>query len=339
MNQERDKYWDCLKFALIFLVVYGHTIEIGNISDGSFNRGMYNSIFLFHMPLFVFVSGRFSHISDREKYKSGIFRIFETYILVQAIMTFVPAIINNSIDIRTFISFIISPGWTLWYLLSLIYWRIMIFIIPHRLLMEHKLIVLLVSIFIGIFGGFVPIGSTLAIQKTMAFLPFFIAGYYSTQVNIRNYINKIPRLVAFIVLCAAFLVVFFFCNFNIGYVVSCSSSFWYVPEISPWLRCGERITAFIIAVIFSFMFMRIVFENEKTAKYGTKTLFIYIGHSFIVSLLKLGAAKGYIPTGELLLFAYSIVIVFVLVLLARIQILNNLLNPISYMGRIIAKNK
>lgn len=66
---ERDKYWDTLKFALIFLVVYGHVI--GNIViDTCFTRAMFNFIYTFHMPLFIFVSGRFSHYTDKNRYKS-----------------------------------------------------------------------------------------------------------------------------------------------------------------------------------------------------------------------------------------------------------------------------
>ena len=57
----RDSYWDCLKFYLIFLVVLGHTLELSN-NEGTVNRAVYNCIYLFHMPLFVFISGRFSHI-------------------------------------------------------------------------------------------------------------------------------------------------------------------------------------------------------------------------------------------------------------------------------------
>ena len=69
---KRDLYWDSLKFVLIFFVVYGHIIahysELSRI-----NMATYNYIYLFHMPLFVFVSGRFSHIRDKQKYKKDSF--------------------------------------------------------------------------------------------------------------------------------------------------------------------------------------------------------------------------------------------------------------------------
>ena len=68
---ERDNFWDSLKFLLIFFVVYGHMIET-YAPDGYFNRAMYNFIYIFHMPFFMFISGRFSQIRDRAKYKKTI---------------------------------------------------------------------------------------------------------------------------------------------------------------------------------------------------------------------------------------------------------------------------
>lgn len=82
----RDNYWDTLKFVLIFLVVFGHVLEV-NYPPGSVNRGIYNFIYSFHMPLFVFISGRFSHIKNRANYKKGIIRLLETYVAFQVIRT------------------------------------------------------------------------------------------------------------------------------------------------------------------------------------------------------------------------------------------------------------
>ena len=50
---KRDKFWDSLKFILIFFVVYGHIIETYT-EYSSFNQAMYNFIYIFHMPFFMF---------------------------------------------------------------------------------------------------------------------------------------------------------------------------------------------------------------------------------------------------------------------------------------------
>ena len=59
-NDEKLKnnnyFIDNLKVILIFLVVFGHLIE-RYIDTNSTLLGVYMFIYIFHMPLFVFVSG------------------------------------------------------------------------------------------------------------------------------------------------------------------------------------------------------------------------------------------------------------------------------------------
>lgn len=126
MNKIRDSYWDSLKFNLILLVVLGHTLEIV-VTDGSFSRALYNSIYLFHMPLFIFVSGRFSHVKDTKSFNRSIFKLLETLIIFQIIRSFViPFIWGDNIEWK----YLIVPNWILWYLMSLIWWRIMVKVTP-----------------------------------------------------------------------------------------------------------------------------------------------------------------------------------------------------------------
>ena len=51
-NVRSDKFWDVTKAVLIFTVVLGHTLEI-NLHN-RINMASYNTIYTFHMPLFVF---------------------------------------------------------------------------------------------------------------------------------------------------------------------------------------------------------------------------------------------------------------------------------------------
>ena len=84
MNSEmkRSAYWDSLKFILISLVVYTHTISPFRY-DSQFNTAIYNFVYLFHMPLFVFISGRFSHIKEKKHYINRTLKLVETYIVFQ----------------------------------------------------------------------------------------------------------------------------------------------------------------------------------------------------------------------------------------------------------------
>lgn len=55
----REPYFDNVKFILILLVVIGHFIEKIIFMDTSF-KVIYETIYSFHMPLFIFISGYFS---------------------------------------------------------------------------------------------------------------------------------------------------------------------------------------------------------------------------------------------------------------------------------------
>ena len=57
--KERNYLLDNLKVILIFFVVFGHTIEY-YIKDSKILMTTYIFIYIFHMPLFIFISGYLS---------------------------------------------------------------------------------------------------------------------------------------------------------------------------------------------------------------------------------------------------------------------------------------
>ena len=65
MNKERDYFFDNLKAVLIFLVVLGHFLL--PIRGDNPLVVVKRLIYVFHMPLFVFISGYFA----KKIYKNG----------------------------------------------------------------------------------------------------------------------------------------------------------------------------------------------------------------------------------------------------------------------------
>lgn len=120
---QRDVYWDSLKFILIFLVVYVHVLTI-DYAAGSINRAIFNFINLFIMPLFVFISGRFSQINDKDRYVKGIIKLVETFFVFQLLQVLCRYITHRG-DF-SLIHFIIYPEMSLWYIQCLVYWRLVI---------------------------------------------------------------------------------------------------------------------------------------------------------------------------------------------------------------------
>lgn len=262
---KRDQYWDTLKFVLIFLVVYGHTLSGFSPEDGSFNRAIYNFIFTFHMPLFIFISGRFSHVRDVEKYKHGLLRIFETYIVFQFIRSFIWC--SDSLSVHSFLSFLFVPKYTLWYLLCLIYWRLFVMLIPANVLNNKPFAILVLCFSISILGGFIPV-KILSLQRAMTFMPFFFMGYYSTNIDLKTWLNKIHIGIPMISVISIFGVMCFLYNFNINYVLHGKSSYWAYLSHSPFELCISRCLFVLVAIFLSIMVMRLVRVQPFMAKMG-----------------------------------------------------------------------
>lgn len=324
---KRDAFWDSLKFILIFFVVYGHMIET-YAPDNGFNRAMYNFIYTFHMPFFMYVSGLFSQIKDRVKYRHGILIILETFIVFQLIRCMKPILSGGSFHLDYHLLY---PKGTLWYLAYLAVYRLFIYFMPKHCLNNYPRIIIFTSFIIAVLWGFIPHG---IFEKLLSFFPYFILGYYSYRINIKETIKKIPLIVSISGITIIFITIYYTINFNIGYIIYYETPYyWTDPVIAPEILCLSRIIAFISAIIISVFIMRIVLYKIIFPKYGSKTLFIYMYHTFIVLALRSLIAKGYLPQNEIILLFYTIAILIGLFLLSRIPFFTILMNPITYFSR------
>ena len=195
--KQNNTYIDSVKTVLIFFVILGHTIEKCKLGGFSNEIQIFNFILLFHMPMFLFVSGYLTHIKDRSHYWQGVLRILETF--------FVFDIIRILIDGNYSLASLASPKWTLWYLLTLAYYRCLAF--ACRKVCGKVLIIS--SIAISLVGGGISIGAALSFQRTLAFLPFFILGFVMSRDNIGiDWVRRIPKIVSILIVVAS--VVFFY---------------------------------------------------------------------------------------------------------------------------------
>lgn len=61
---------DNLKALMLLLVIVGHTLDPYIVEENSFYRYLMQYIYLFHMPMFAFVTGYFSKNVDKVDRKS-----------------------------------------------------------------------------------------------------------------------------------------------------------------------------------------------------------------------------------------------------------------------------
>jgi fucose 4-O-acetylase-like acetyltransferase len=163
----RNTQIDCAKGALIILVVFGHLLEVF-ISSSATYTAIFSGIYVFHMPLFVFIAGMFSKslLGDRE-YSAIFSRLLLPLVFFQAVYLLPRWAIRG-----TLLAPLLEPYWMLWFLLSLVQWKLAL---P---LFTRMPFALPVSIALAILAGFDSrIGYEFSLSRSIYFFPFFLAGH------------------------------------------------------------------------------------------------------------------------------------------------------------------
>jgi len=318
----RDTYWDSLKFLLIFLVVYGHVLTI-DYAPLSVNRGVFNFIFLFHMPLFIFISGRFSQLRDRKRYLEGIGRLIETYVVFQILHIIARYFMHRGVF--TLEHILVYPEMTMWYLQCLVYWRLLIYFMPQSSTWSKNNVVgvIFVSFVISLLAGYLPFSREFSIQRACSYLPFFMMGFYSHRIDIRGLLNRLPSSVAYATIAIVFGIILFYFN----------GSYKFLTGAIPYSASGDllvRLGCMVAAMIISISVMRIAPNNKRFAEWGKVTLFVYMYHLFFEAVLKIVVHKGYLPSGVIPIFLYSVLLTLLLVWASKYKLFNMVMNPVTY---------
>ncbi|MGN6782105.1 MAG: acyltransferase family protein [Marmoricola sp.] len=167
MASHREPLWDNARWIAITLVVVGHAIEVPSHNDLAF--GAYLVIYAFHMPLFAFISGRFSR-AEPTTASSGadlVRRLVAPLLIFQLLYMLVVAHYAGY-----FTYDLARPVWHLWFIPALIAWRLTL---PLFAAVRWPV---LASVVLACAAGLSPSSEALGwVSRTFAFLPFFVAGW------------------------------------------------------------------------------------------------------------------------------------------------------------------
>lgn len=284
MEMDRDYCFDNLKLMLIFLVVFGHSIE-PYIEINTALMSIYNFIYLFHMPLFVFISGYFSKNIERCR-NNAFSSLLVPYFIANILYYFLSLFLSGTTEpISTFLlSIILYPAWTFWYLISLFYWRKLLIVF-----VKIKYI-LPISIFSGLIIGLLSnqnIIDCLSLGRAISFLPFFLAGYYTTQFQINKIrsLNKtLPFLIISIIFISTVILSIYFPNYYNFLYLSKPYSYFHIDIFTGMLL---RFIVYIISFLISLCIINIM-ANKKFnfTELGKNTMPVYLGHGYIILILK-----------------------------------------------------
>lgn len=270
----RDLKLDGLKSILIFLVVLGHL---------SFKEPLgiplHRIIYAFHMPAFVFVSGYLTspYYTPPEKRRKWLRQTLLIYVIAQILHILLDTSLGNTVDVKTLL--MISPSFSLWYLISLIWWRLMAWhLFVHSKGKDMDMGLFAASLLLAVTVGFIPISQDFSFQRTFAFLPCFVSGYLCRKYRLTGAIERTPIGISLLVLL-------------MGITVSA-----FVPTYIPrWhyasLPAGMKdmlIRAVqtgqgLLLTLCIFRLSRSI-PLERLTKWGAYSLWIYIGHALLVRI-------------------------------------------------------
>lgn len=298
MAKQRDPFWDTLKAILIVLVVLGHT-------GTALGDKWMSVIYAFHMPLFIFVSGYFSKRKPLREIGMGIKRLIVIYLVFDLAYIALDVVMGSGFSI----SRLLTPSFALWYILSLIYWRVILQVLPQSLI-DNKWLVIAASVLIGMGAGFIPLNTEMSFQRACGFLPFFFIGYYARQegwVDKLRQWNKWPFALLFVGLCTL-------CYFCLP-VFYCKNCYEGISD------CSMRALQTGIATLICITALNITPKTlGRFTDVGKYTLIIYLLHPPMIKVMNVACSYVGIERSPLIAIAMTIVAVTVIYSVRNLKI-------------------
>ncbi|MDO5518803.1 MAG: acyltransferase family protein, partial [Clostridium sp.] len=231
-------------------------------------------LYMFHMPLFTFISGYFCKKSRRTT-QEKVLDTTKIYLIAQTFYFFFNKfVLGQRVKFQLF-----YPSWTLWYLLALIAWYIISdYIKNYRKAMAISIIL---SLLIGFEGS---IGSYASISRIFFFMPFFIAGMaFNKEVFLEKY-KKYS--IHFGIAVSLIMVILFLVRevTDVELLFEYSDYTFYLESaVYPFIvRAFHYIGGFTICY-----FMLLTFTNKKTifTWLGQNSLPLYVCHAAVIQLI------------------------------------------------------
>ena len=296
--------------VLVTLVVLGHAI--GLLEDTQGRYWLYDFLYMWHVPAFVFLSGYLSRSFewDRRHLKALLYTLAVPYLLFEpALYAYRVYVVGEHEPGLLWL----NPHWTMWYLVVLLMWRLVTPVLKLHWLMIPASVVLSVA------GGYLE-SDLLMIPRFLGLMPFFVLGLYIKPHHLARLDDVWVRLAAVPALIGIGLMA------RWTEVWGTTAIFWYDAayqdlSIDNEVAFQTRLTVMALGLIGAFSAMALVPRRSLgwfTAM-GGATLVVYLFHGFVIKTVK---ALGW-PTFT----AEHIVLGFILTLLGSVGVALFLASP------------
>lgn len=271
--KQRQPIFDNAKALLMFLVVFGHFAQP---SEHGIHKDIVQFLYIFHMPAFAFVSGYWS--KKGTSVKGSVYRYLAPYLFFQGLYVLINYLLKIEHPSNSLTGFISVPTRTLWYLVSLFSWTVMLNFVSEK----HIKTVVALSFLLPFCSALIP-GLQFSISRTLYFFPFFLLGY-SARISEFSLGSDKLAWKAFAVL--FFVGLFFLCrvapiDIRILFAYSSFRSLGIDVASGMIIRC----VVIVLSLAGCFAFFVLV-PTAKTAisEYGSRTMQIFLIHDIAVRI-------------------------------------------------------
>lgn len=252
--------WDYLKFLLIFFVVLGHVVSFVGFETQAL-KGLYLSIYSFHMPFFILISGIFAKRNIDEQRWPKIFGYAALALLVLVVNGTADFLLKGEFEFSAI--HLTGVPWFAWalFVFSIVTVAIRRFPVKYALTL-----IIVLACFAGLDQN---ISDNFALARIINFYPFFYVGYLIDPQGISAALNK-----TWIRVGSAFALII---GFSAAFVLveklmflrpllkgrSQYTSLGAFEELGPFLRLGYYVAVFAICIFFI-----AITPNHVTGRWG-----------------------------------------------------------------------
>jgi fucose 4-O-acetylase-like acetyltransferase len=316
----RDPWFDNAKFALVALVVVGHTWTL--LPESTANRWVYDFLYYWHVPAFVLITGYLSRGFEftHERLRA----LFRTVVVPYMLFELLLAMFRIYVGHENIDDIWADPHWPMWYLSALFFWRLLTPLFK-RVPLAVPLAVL-VSLVAGIRAT-----DWLDLARVLGLLPFFVIGLKMQTSWFDVLHRRWVRVTGVVVL------VLIFVGARFTDTVIDTEWLYYrarYDELEPHDLTAILIRSCLIAIglMGAFAFLSLVPARRTWfTQLGAATLVVYLFHGFVVkTLLYTGATFGGHPTlGLLVLTPFAVLLATSLAWPPVARVLNKVVDPIG----------
>lgn len=312
----RDNRISNIKGILIILVVFGHVLE----ADKARYINVYEYIYSFHMPVFIFISGYLSKNINFKKIAKLIL-LYLPFQLFYCIFLFTIGY-KEVLDIKFLI-----PQYQLWYLISMVWWYLIAMMLSKISNKNLKIVAGILIVALGIISRkLIILDDTyiLSYQRTLSFVPFYLAGYFLVKENIEYLFNLFGKYKKIISTSIIALVFIFIVILNIKYTNGLDLLFrgsFDLRRLDYNISYGIMMAiAYLIPTLSLVAIMNVVSSRKSLlTKFGDNSLLVFLLHP-IFTLTIGGVFEGLgVESNIIMLFVYFIVSIAIVYIIVGIQ--------------------